>query len=299
MTRKETTDPVSVIETIIDAQSRVIDGFPVGRVLPNIKRRMVGPFIFIDHIGPIDAAPGTALDVRPHPHINLATVTYLFEGEILHRDSLGFEQTIRPGAVNWMTAGRGIVHSERTPAELRRTGFRMHGVQLWIALPQEHEEVEPDFRHFPAEALPSVSRGDVHLSVLVGSVYGVTSPVPTLSRLFYVDARLPQGAELSLPNEEERAAFVVEGTISCGEERAEVGRLLAFAPESAPLLRAESDARIMLLGGDALDGPRHIFWNFVSSSKQRIEQAKDDWREGRFPKVPGDDQEFIPLPEGA
>lgn len=283
------------IEQIIDAQPKDIDGIPAGRVLPSLARRMVGPFIFLDYIGPAEVPAGGGLDVRPHPHVNLATVTYLFDGEFLHRDSLGYEQTIRPGAVNWMTAGRGIVHSERTPESQRRTGFRMHGVQFWVALPNEYEEVEPSFRHFPAETFPSVSRDGAQLRVLAGEAYGVASPVPICSRLFLIDAELPLGSELELPNEVERAALVVEGSIRCGAERAERGRMLVFTPKSSPRLRAETKTRLVLLGGDPV-GQRHIYWNFVSSTKERIEQAKRDWREGRFPKVPGDEHEFIPLP---
>lgn len=287
------------IERIIDGRPRDLGGFAVTRVLPSIGRRQVGPFIFFDHMGPADFPPNGGMDVLPHPHICLATVTYLFEGEILHRDSLGSEQIIRPGAINWMTAGRGIVHSERTPVELRRTGFRVHGLQLWIALPKELEESEPDFRHYPAESLPQGDVRGVTVRVLCGSAYGMTSPVRTLSRLVYVECTMPAGAALELPLEEERAAYVVEGSISCGAERATSGRMLVFARGSSPVLRAESEARVVLIGGDALDGPRHIYWNFVSSSKERIEQAKVDWREGRFPKVPGDESEGIPLPEDA
>jgi redox-sensitive bicupin YhaK (pirin superfamily) len=286
------------IEIIIEARPRDLGGLIVGRVLPSVGRRLVGPFIFFDHMRPTEFAPGQAVDVRPHPHINLATVTYLFEGEIVHRDSLGSHQPIRPGAINWMTAGRGIVHSERTPAERRAAGSRMHGIQLWVALPKDDEEVEPDFRHHPAHTLPTLELEGVRLSVLVGSAYGARSPVRTFSSLFYVEAIVPAGSELSLPLEhEERAAYVVEGVVSCGDERAAAGRMLVFSRGGTPVLRGETAARVMLLGGAPLEGPRHIWWNFVSSSKERIEQAKRDWKEGRFPKVPGDEIEFIPLPD--
>jgi len=301
----ETPEPVSIrcdstpaVEMIIEARPRRIDSFSVGRVLPAATRRLVGPFIFFDHFGPDQLAPGQAMDVRPHPHINLATVTYLFEGEVTHRDSLGSYQVIRPGAINWMTAGRGIVHSERTPPQLRTTGSRLHGIQLWVALPKEHEETKPDFHHHPAETLPQRQEAEVRLRVLAGSAYGATSPVPTFSPLFLVDASLPAGSVLPVPPEHrERSAYVIEGAVVCGAERIEAQRMIVFAPGATPLLRAGPASRLVLLGGAPIDGPRHIWWNFVSSSKERIEQAKRDWTEGRFQKVPGDEKEFIPLPE--
>jgi redox-sensitive bicupin YhaK (pirin superfamily) len=293
------TEPdVPAIDMVIDERPRDLGGFMVGRVLPHAHRRLLGPFIFFDHMGMAEMAPGTALDVRPHPHIHLATVTYLFEGEIAHRDSLGTHQTIRPGAINWMTAGRGIVHSERTPPGLRQTGHRLHGLQLWVALPKEHEDIAPEFDHYAADAIPSFEDAGVRVRILAGSAYGVASPVRTLSPLFYVEAFVPEGGELALPDEhEERAVYVVSGEVSSGIERAPAGRMLVFTPGARVVLRAEEKSHVMLLGGATLDGPRHIYWNFVSSSADRIEQAKADWREGRFPKVPGDDQEFIPLPD--
>lgn len=249
-------------------------------------------------MGPAVLPPGTGMDVRPHPHVNLATVTYLFEGEIVHRDSLGVTQPIRPGAVNWMTAGRGIVHSERSSNEERARGPRLHGIQLWVALPQQDEEVAPEFHHHPAETLPSIERDGVRLRVLAGSAYGVESPVRTFSALFYVDASLEPGFELELPTEhQERAVYVVDGAIRCGAERANRGRMLVFSPGVPVALEAETPARLMLLGGAPIDGERHIYWNFVSSKRERIEQAKRDWSEGRFPKVPGDELESVPLPE--
>ena len=290
--------PERVVATVIDGRPRDLGGFEVRRVLPSSARRMVGPFIFFDQMGAAVFAPGRGMDVRPHPHIGLATVTYLFEGEILHRDSLGSQQPIRPGDVNWMTAGRGIVHSERTPPEHRQNGSRLHGLQLWVALPREHEEGEPSFRHYPGSDLPAHDQGGVRLRVLAGSAYGVSSPVEILSPLFYVDAVMPEGSELALPSgHEERAAYVVDGALHCGAERAEVGRMLVFSKEAKVVLRAERATRIVLVGGAPLDGERYIDWNFVSSSKERLEQAKRDWRAGRFPKVPGDELEFIPLPE--
>jgi hypothetical protein len=284
--------------TVIDARARDLGGFTVGRVLPAPTHKLIGPFIFFDHMGPAAFPPGRGIDVRPHPHIGLATVTYLFEGEIVHRDSLGSHQPIRPGDVNWMTAGRGITHSERTGPEPRRTGSRLDGLQLWVALPRAHEEVEPEFRHHPARDLPALELASTRIRILAGSAFGATSPVRTFSPLFYLDAAMPAGGELPLPEEhEERAAYVVSGRIQCGDEEAERGRMLVFAPGAAVTLRALSDARVAIIGGAPIDGERHIFWNFVSSSQARIEQAKRDWREGRFAKVPGDEREFIPLPE--
>jgi redox-sensitive bicupin YhaK (pirin superfamily) len=286
------------VATIIEGRSHDIGGFSVRRILPSASRRQVGPFVFFDHMGPAALPPGCGLDVRPHPHIHLATMTYLFAGEIIHRDSLGSHQAICPGAINWMTAGRGIVHSERTGAEERARGPRLHGLQMWIALPAAHEETEPAFHHHPAETLPVVERGGARLRVLAGEAYGVASPVHVFSPLFGVEAHLPEGAEIELPLEpRERAVYVAEGSIRCGPERAAAGTMLVISTGSSPTVRSEADARVMLLGGEALDGERHLWWNFVSSRRERIEQAKRDWKEGRFPKVPGDEQEFIPLPE--
>jgi redox-sensitive bicupin YhaK (pirin superfamily) len=290
----------TTIELVIHGRPRGLgDGFMVRRALPSPMRRLVGPFIFFDHFGPVVLAPGEGMDVRPHPHIGLATVTYLFEGEIVHRDSLGSHQTIVPGDVNWMTAGRGIVHSERTGEARRRSGSRMHGLQLWVALPTAHEETEPAFRHDAASTLPVVSRPAATLRVVAGEAYGARSPVPVLSPLFYVDASLEAGAELALPDEhEERAVYVVEGAIEEGGERFDAGTMIVASKGAKVAVRAPAGpARVMLLGGAPLDGPRHIDWNFVSSSKERIEKAKGDWRERRFPKVPGDEVEWIPLPD--
>jgi redox-sensitive bicupin YhaK (pirin superfamily) len=287
-----------VVATIIDARPRDIGGFAVRRVLPSMARRLVGPFIFFDHMGPAELPPGHGLDVRPHPHIGLATVTYLFEGEILHRDSLGSCQAIRPGEINWMTAGRGIVHSERTGLELRRAGSKVNGLQLWVALPLSHEEADPEFRHHPAASLPSFEQEGASIRLLAGTAYGRTSPVRTFSPLFYVDVTMPAGCELPIPREHaERAGYVVDGAIRCGAERAGPGRMLVFVTGAEVRLRAETDSRLALVGGAPIDGKRHIWWNFVSSSKERIERAKRDWKEGRFGKVPGDEVEFVPLPE--
>jgi redox-sensitive bicupin YhaK (pirin superfamily) len=289
-------DPIDLL-----IQGRAHDlggGFAVRRVLPSVKRRMVGPFVFLDHFGPMDVPPGGGMEVRPHPHIGLATVTYLFEGGIFHRDSLGYAQAIKPGDVNWMTAGSGIAHSERTEAEMRRTGFRMHGVQTWVALPKAHEETAPAFEHVEAAKLPAWREGGAELRLIVGSYAGRTAPTTHFSPIFYVGAELTAGAALSVsPEHAERAVYVADGGVTIGDRALVVGDLAVLAGGVAAGLVAGVDgAKLMLLGGTAMDGPRHIWWNFVSSSKERIEQAKADWKEGRFAKVPGD-PEFIPLPD--
>jgi redox-sensitive bicupin YhaK (pirin superfamily) len=284
-------------ETVIVPRSRDIGGFEVRRALPSIQRRMVGPFVFFDHMGPAVFDPGRGLDVRPHPHIGLATITYVFEGEILHRDSLGSVQPIRPGDVNWMTAGRGIAHSERTAPELRARGTRLAGIQSWIALPKRDEETEPVFAHHPRASLP-VSEGEgVTLRLIAGAGFGLRAPVAVFSDMFYADAALQADARLTLPAEyEERAIYVAMGEIEIAGQRFPEGQLLVFRPGDAIDLRAVAESRILLLGGEPMDGPRHIWWNFVSSSKDRIEQAKADWKAGRFGPVPGEN-EFIPLPD--
>ncbi|WP_374466018.1 pirin family protein [Ferrovibrio sp.] len=286
------------VDLVITPRSRDLgEGFMVRRILPYAKRRHVGPFVFLDHMGPADFAPGHGLDVRPHPHIGLATVTYLFEGEIMHRDSLGVVQPIRPGDVNWMVAGRGIVHSERTRDELRRSGSALHGIQSWLALPQAHEETAPDFRHYPAASLPEVELPGARMRLIAGKAFGAVSPVQTFAPMFYLDAVLDDEAVLPLPEDyEERAVYVAIGVVMLDGERYEAGSMLVLRPGSRPRIAAQGPARLMLLGGAPLDGERHLWWNFVSSSKERIEQAKADWRAGRFVMVPGD-PEFIPLPE--
>jgi redox-sensitive bicupin YhaK (pirin superfamily) len=268
-------------------------------VLPSPKRRLVGPFIFFDHMGPVEFEPGRGIDVRPHPHIALATITYLLDGEFVHRDSLGSEQPIRPGDVNWMVAGRGVVHSERTAPEVRARGARLHGIQTWVALPQHEEEIEPRFEHHPDETVPTVKKPGVVLRVIAGTAYGAKAPTGVLWPTLYVHARLDAGATLPVDDEhEERAVYVIDGAIDCDGKRFEQGTMLVLHPRARVVVRAVGEANVMLVGGAPLDGARHVFWNFVSSSKERIERAKADWREGRFPKVPGDDIEFIPLPEG-
>jgi redox-sensitive bicupin YhaK (pirin superfamily) len=288
----------SLPELTLVAPSKDLGGFRVRRALPSVQRRMVGPLVFFDQMGPATFDKGQGLDVRPHPHIGLATVTYLFEGQILHRDSLGTVQRIEPGEVNWMTAGRGIVHSERTAPDVRAAGGKLFGIQLWVALPRQHEEIEPSFRHFGAAALPLIEDRGVSLRLVLGSAFGERSPVPLLSELFYAAATLADGARLPLPAEaEERAAYVAEGSVEVAGERFEAGSLLVFRPGDAASARAVvAGTRLLLLGGAASDGPRHIHWNFVSSSVERIEQAKADWRYGRFSRVPGE-TEFIPLPD--
>jgi redox-sensitive bicupin YhaK (pirin superfamily) len=260
---------------------------------------MVGPFIFFDQMGPGEFLAGRGLDVRPHPHIGLSTVTYLFQGEILHRDSLGSAQPIVPGDVNWMTAGQGIVHSERTDPAQRSHGNRLFGIQSWVALPKAAEEATPAFVHHPAASLPLVEDGGLTLRLIAGTGWGLAAPVAVSSPLFYADAALAAGASVPLPDEhEERGAYVVEGEVTVGDDRFESGRMLLFRARDRLALRAgPGGARLLLLGGGAMDGPRYIFWNFVASSRERIEQAKADWKAGRFAIVPGDATEFIPLPE--
>jgi redox-sensitive bicupin YhaK (pirin superfamily) len=285
------------LETMIVARTGDIGGFEVRRALPSVKRRMVGPFVFLDQMGPAEFLIGHGLDVRPHPHIGLATVTYLFEGEILHRDSLGTVQPIRPGAVNWMTAGSGISHSERTAPELRAQGFNLFGIQSWVALPSNAEEVAPAFVHHPADGLPLIRGEGKTVRVIAGSLYGEASPVETLTATFYADAALEAGARIPLPaDHEERAVYVVQGKIDIAGDSFEPGQLLVFRPGDEITITALTSARLMLLGGEPMDGPRHIWWNFVSSSKERIEQAKADWKAQRFDAIP-DETEFIPLPE--
>jgi redox-sensitive bicupin YhaK (pirin superfamily) len=274
-----------------------LDGLTVGRLLPYVRRRMVGPFVFFDAMGPAEFAPGVGMDVRPHPHIGLATVTYLFEGEIVHRDSLGCTQPIRPGEINWMTAGRGIAHSERTSAELRATGSRLRGIQLWVALPDQEEEREPSFDHYAADVIPELEWDGVPIRLIAGSAFGETSPVRTFSSLVYAEMRLAAGDVVPLPLEHsELSVYVVDGTLASASDRVDAGSLLVLDDATPLRLRAEVASHVMLLGGAPV-GRRHIWWNFVSSSKERIEQAKRDWKDGRFGAVIGDEVELVPLPE--
>jgi redox-sensitive bicupin YhaK (pirin superfamily) len=273
------------------------DGFAVRRALPHGRRQMVGPFIFFDHFGPVQFVSGKGMDVRPHPHIGLATVTYLFDGSIMHRDSEGNIQEIQPGAMNLMTAGRGIAHSERTPEAQRASGQLMLGLQSWIALPQSREEIAPSFQHYGAGSLPTVQDKGFRARIIAGRSFGATSPVEMVSPWFYVEISLDAGMSAPLDaDHEERAIYIVEGEIEIAGDRHEAPQLLVFRPGDRITVRATRPARMMFLGGDALEGPRHIWWNFVSSSKERIEQAKEDWKTGRFAAVPNE-HEFIPLPE--
>jgi len=288
----------AAIETSIVPRTRDLGGgFEVRRVLPSGERRTVGPFVFFDQMGPTVLPAGRGLDVRPHPHIGLATVTYLFDGEIIHRDSLGTVQPIRPGGVNWMTAGRGIVHSERTPPEFRTGGGGLFGIQTWVGLPKDNEEADPAFAHHPEDALPVLDGDGKRVRVIAGAFHGARSPLVVFSETVYVDAALAPDARLEIPPEyEERAVYIAEGRIEIGGDSFEEGRMLVFRAGDPVTVTAGGPARVLLLGGAPLDGPRHLWWNFVSSSTERIEQAKADWREGRFPQVPGE-TEFTPLPE--
>jgi redox-sensitive bicupin YhaK (pirin superfamily) len=283
-------------ELVLAAPKRDLGGFHVRRALPQARRRMVSSFVFFDQMGPATFDQRQGLDVRPHPHIGLATVTYLFEGEILHRDSLGNVQRIQPGEVNWMTAGRGIVHSERTAPDVRAKGGPLFGIQLWVALPKTHEEIEPSFSHTAAAALPLIEDAGVSLRVVLGSIFGARSPVPLLSEIYYGAALLEESARLPMPEGEERAVYVAEGAVTIADQRFDSGSMVIFKPGEAAWLTAASKSRVLLLGGAVSDGPRHMEWNFVSSSVDRLMQAKADWRAGHFPKVPGE-TEFIPLPE--
>lgn len=287
------------IEHLIIPSSRDIGGFSVRRALPTARRRMVGPFIFFDRMGPAIIKAGEAMDVRPHPHIGLATVTYLFDGAIRHRDSLGTEMVIRPGDVNLMTAGRGIVHSERSPEEMRGGELSMSGLQTWLALPDSMEEIDPEFSHTPTTELPEIEDGGATARVVMGAYGGATSPVPQHSGTLYVDLALaPSSSAPFDAHWEERALYLLEGEIEIAGDRFGPDQLLVFRPGDAITITAGAHgARMMLFGGDSIPTKRHIWWNFVSSSKERIEQAKAEWRAGRFDIVPGDENEFIPLPD--
>jgi redox-sensitive bicupin YhaK (pirin superfamily) len=272
-------------------------GFRVRRLLPDVQRQAVGPFLFFDHFGPVTVAPGAPHDVRPHPHIGLATVTYLFDGAIMHRDSLGFSQRIEPGAINWMTAGRGIVHSERAPEELRAQSYVNHGIQLWAALPREHEEEAPDFVHTPAADIPSLVLGGAQIRVLIGDAFGKSSPVRTFSKTVYLDVQLAAGAVFELPPlAQEMGVYAVDGPVVVDGEMVPAHTLVLLGADVATSIVADSAVRLMIIGGDALDGHRFMWWNFVSSRKERITQAVQDWEKQTMGQVSGD-AEWIPLPE--
>ena len=286
------------IETVIVPRARDLGGFEVRRALPSVQRRMVGPFIFFDQMGPAEFLIGGGIDVRPHPHIGLATVTYLFDGEVLHRDSLGTELSIKPGELNLMSAGKGIVHSERTSEAAKALGPKLFGIQSWVALPETHEEGAPAFEHYDASQLPMINDHGVALRVIAGELMGVKAPTKTAWPTLYADATLAAGASMPLdPTYEERGIYTVSGTLDIAGDQFGPGQLLVFKPGDDITVRAATDARFMVLGGEPMDSERHIWWNFVSSSKERIEQAKADWKAGRFDIVPGDDKEFIPLPD--
>ncbi|UVC14670.1 pirin family protein [Mesorhizobium onobrychidis] len=286
------------IELMVIPNAKDIGGFQVRRALPTARRRLVGPFIFFDRMGPAILRAGQALDVRPHPHIGLSTVTYLFDGKIRHRDSLGTEMVIQPGDVNLMTAGRGIVHSERTPQELRGAPMSVSGLQTWLALPDDKEEVDPIFENTAAMRLPEIDAEGVSGRIVIGAFSGLRSPVGTASDTLYADLSLTSGASVKIPADaEERAVYTLEGEVSISGDRFAAERLLVFRPGDEIVVSSEGGAHFMLFGGASLGSKRYIWWNFVSSSKERIEQAKEEWKTGRFDIVPGDEEEFIPLPD--
>ena len=283
------------VELVIAPKEKDLGEFTVRRVLPSAKRRMVGPFIFFDHMGPAEFPPGQGIQVRPHPHIGIATVTYLFEGQIMHRDSLGCVQPIQSGAVNLMTAGSGIVHSERAGDDLDEVS-RLHGIQSWMALPDHEQERDPAFTHYPDSDLPELDIDGSKVRVIIGDAYGQASPVRSWSPTLYLECLMPMGSELKLPDHcSERAAYVVSGEVSIDGDSYSEGTMAVARSGKEIVMRATQNTRVMVIGGEPL-GHRHIWWNFVSSSRERIEQAKSDWRQNRFETVPGED-EFIPLPE--
>ncbi len=288
------TSSAGSLELVIEPTAKDLGGFTVRRVLPSRDRQMVGPFIFFDHIGPAEFPPGEGVQVRPHPHIGLATVTYLFEGEIVHRDNLGYTQPIRPGAVNLMTAGKGIVHSERAGDDLE-TRSVLHGIQSWMALPEDQQECEAEFVHYAARELPVLDVDGAGVTVIIGEAFGETSPVRVRVPMLYLELRLPSGAALTVPADyAERAAYVVDGSIRIDNRPFDAGLLAVARAGEVLRIEALADSRVMIIGGAGM-GKRHIWWNFVSTSRERIEQAKEDWRENRFGRIPGE-TEFIPLP---
>lgn len=299
-----TGNQVDAIDTLIIPRARDLGGFEVRRALPASRRQMVGPFIFFDQMGPAEFLPTKGLDVRPHPHIGLATISYLYRGRMHHRDSLGTDAWIEPGAVNWMVAGHGITHSERTDDATQTDPMPFFGIQTWVALPKDHEDRAPDFEHAPVEALPFLEGEGKSVRLILGDAWGERAPVKTASEMFYADAMLEAGAAIPLPdNHEDRGVYVVEGSVTIAGETYEAGRMMVFRSGDRLSMQAgPTGARMMLLGGETLEGPRHIWWNFVASSKERIEEAKEawragDWAAGRFQLPQGDDAEFIPLPD--
>ena len=296
MSQSGSSGALSVIKHLIVPSTKSLGEFSVARVLPSRQARNVGPFIFFDEFGPAEFPAGHDLGVRAHPHIGLSTVTYLFEGAIQHKDSLGSDQRITPGAVNWMVAGEGIVHSERTPKDLMEIGQRMHGLQIWMALPKDQEQCAPSFSHHPATSLPHMAERGVHMTLVLGAAYGAVSPVPVASPCFYIDVRLEPGGRLVAPPEfEERACYPVDGEVRVNGEPLAAHHMAIFQPGAPAHIEAAKEARLVLIGGAPLDGPRHLFWNFVASDPALIEAAKQRWQDGGFASVPGED-EFIPLP---
>ncbi len=292
---QEEVNPRKNIHLILKPSVKDLGGFSVRRTLPSLQQRKIGPWVFFDHAGPARFEAGDGVDVRPHPHINLATVTYMFEGKFLHRDSIGSVQLIKPGDINLMVAGRGIVHSERTPPEVRKSEHSLHALQLWLALPEADEETEPAFYHYPAAQLPTKEIEGVTLRVMMGSAYGLTSPVKTYAETLYVEADLKAGQSLTLPSAEERALYMAKGSVSLDGTAIEEFTMAVLENKDPLTIEALTHARLALIGGETL-GKRFMDWNFVSSSKERIQKAKEDWRAGRFAKVPEDYEEFIPLP---
>lgn len=280
---------------LLQPRERDLGGFSVRRVLPVVGQKMIGPWIFFDHMGPAHFPAGDGINVRPHPHIGIATVTYLFEGEILHRDSLGSLQPIRPGDINLMVAGHGIVHSERERPEITATDHTLHGLQLWLALPEAEEETDPAFYHYPESTVPSVSVDDVPVRVMMGTAYGETSPVKVFADTLYIEAWLKPGQKLTLPDAQERGLYVAKGRLLAGGTEIPEFSMAVLSEQQGVIVEALEETRLALIGGEPL-GKRFIEWNFVSSRKERIEEAKRDWENGRFPSVPGDEDEYIPLP---
>jgi len=285
------------VATVIVPKAKDLGGFEVRRVLPAIEARSIGPFVFFDHMGPAVFPAGEGIDVRPHPHIGLSTLTWLFDGALMHRDSLGSAKEIRPGEVNWMTAGSGIVHSERSPDAFRAAEARIEGIQTWHALPTEDEEIDPSFEHYPADDIPVVDHGGVRVALIAGGAFGMVSPMKVYSETLYADVRMTPGSEFGVPSgPQERAIYVVSGSIEVGGATFPERQMLVLTEGETPVIHAPQGAHFMLIGGAPI-GPRRMWWNLVSTHPERIEQAKEDWKEGRFAKVPGDEEEFIPLPE--
>lgn len=288
-------DGCQEVDLVIDPRATDLGNFSVRRTLPNLRKRAIGPWVFFDHMGPASFAAGNGIDVRPHPHIGIATVTYLFEGEILHRDSLGFEQPIRPGDVNLMVSGRGIVHSERERDVVRGVPHKLHGLQLWLALPAADEEIEPAFHHYPEQDIPSLTIDGVPVRVIMGQAYGRQSPVKTFAQTLYVEAHMQAGQKLILAPAAERGIYVAQGALKIGNTVVTEHQMAVLTTREDIQIEATQTSRMALIGGEPM-GDRRMQWNFVSSRPERVEQAKRDWKEGRFPKVPGDEFEFIPMP---